>query len=134
MAWWIGDSTCRGTNTIADQRQRQNQVIAPLDRAHKRADRDGEQRGQDPAQHEHRPPGHREGAVSLRQDPEELPLVACEKTFDHRCSCLVIAVPDSRFSTTGRNRAGPSRMSSAVSLGMRRGLSQRRLQQDHCIE
>ena len=86
MAWWIGGSTWSGTNTAPTSDQRADEVVAPLHRAHEHADGDGEQRGQDPAEHEHGPPGHGQGAVGPRQDPEELPLVASAEACDHRCS------------------------------------------------
>ena len=60
-----------------DEQERQSQIVTTLDRPHKPSNRDGKQSGQDPPQHEHRPPSHRQGTVSLRQNLEELPLVAC---------------------------------------------------------
>ena len=85
MAWWIGDSTCSGTNTAPTSASGPTRSLTPLHRAHERADGDGEQRGQHSAQHEHDPPRDRKGAIGLRQDPEEPPLVAAAKAFDHGC-------------------------------------------------
>ena len=67
------------------QYQRCNEVVTALHRAHERADGDGKKCGQNPAQHEHGPPGHSENAVSMHQNPEERPLRSCAKACDHLC-------------------------------------------------
>ena len=56
----------------ADEGERAGEAVAALHRADEHAHRDGEDRRQHAAQHEHDPPGDREAAVGLRQDGEEL--------------------------------------------------------------
>ena len=76
MAWWIGGSTWSVTNTMPSDRQRPDEVLAPLHRAHEQPDDDCEQRRQDPAEHDRGPPAEGQRAVGPRQDAEELPFLA----------------------------------------------------------
>ena len=74
----------------AGEGERAGQAVAALHRADEHARRDREDRRQHAAQDEHDPPAGGQQRVGLRQDAEELPLLARGQLANHGGECLRI--------------------------------------------
>src|SRR5262245_46291364 len=89
----------------AHERERCTQGIAALNRAHQDAHGDRERRGQHTAQDENGPPRERQGAVSLQEGGEELPLISLTQGSHVKGSTRFFGV----LQEPGRTLVKPSR-------------------------